>query len=1025
MMNGNGIHHHDDHHIEKESMNGTTATIKTSKSINGNVNHHEEQQKEIPNINNGSGSSIKKDEHLTYSSSPSTKAEQPLQQQHLNLRRRGSSVMGITLRIIVLDLPLFLICILYCTILYIDWISTNYLVPQSILQQFHTLPQDVTYYHRICTVADQTAHNSTELIVDIGPTNDSTTTTTKIQKAVHKMLVHGATIIPNLISVETATQLREYILQENLKEDHLIYVIENKHRWSFPIQVDQHPIISTALQEILHQPNLQEYIEAVMGTDPAVIEFTAITQAYGAADQFWHQDVVPSTSAAKFGRKFVPSYSLFIPLQNVTTGMGATGICPGTHMCSESDFCAQTGFQVSYNGDVNPQNHIWPLGYGAFVNQQTTHRGAAHRDPNGPHRVLFILTFAPRPQTVPPSILNYPYIHKKNDKVVETRIIGMAGSYSLHWSQWGHTLNDYKQPLKYMEQPYRTLRTLGIYNNNRHNQYHWGWDYITTSSARISNSDTGFTQSDLYEFLNKGGFCWLPKRLQGNYSDEMDQDEEISYGWIDFFNETIQKCKIFLYQVYLESIVVHVGFILVSTLLHRKTNWLQHLVKNILRLVAIHAAIIFTFWILQQQVIHSSWGRNIQSERSFHMPNHPLALAPTLPGTLPVDEDVLIVEGMKSETLSSFSDVLEVFHPGNREWNDIVSHFAPNYHRYNIELQHHIRQQVLQMIDQQSRRILLQNHQWNWATITSSELRHLFCHKSLLQTSDRLMNHLMKSFDHLFAETRYGYWRDSSIHQKHISQHVNGLRNRVLMMATPQVLKDQLQVQKQKSSFQLQLKALIPKRSLAIRSIAKNFPSDELIAKEGSASHWLNVGDIVEASYVDDPTEWYRGTLTAASAVSGLWDVLYDDGEEASSLCHSCVRPFQPYSINETIDVRVAPDFYSPCVVVAIHEVGPGKKEDLLFDVKLVNGDDRILSNVPPKDLRRKYRKGNGNSLPPIPEQTRVMAMYVDEEGSDVDYFTGRIIRYRSSGNTYDVEFDDGDIGYNIPRYKIELEMTE
>jgi hypothetical protein len=67
-----------------------------------------------------------------------------------------------------------------------------------------------------------------------------------------------------------------------------------------------------------------------------VIEYTAITATYGAIDQYDHQDVVPPASAAKFGRTFVPSYTLFIPLQDTTYIMGASHLCPGSHLCSEN-----------------------------------------------------------------------------------------------------------------------------------------------------------------------------------------------------------------------------------------------------------------------------------------------------------------------------------------------------------------------------------------------------------------------------------------------------------------------------------------------------------------------------------------------------------------------------------------------------------------------------------------------------------------------------------------------------------------
>jgi hypothetical protein len=136
---------------------------------------------------------------------------------------------------------------------------------------------------------------------------------------------------------------------------------------------------------------------------------------------------------------------------------GATHVCPGSHMCAEGcfEYCPQHGFQVSGKQD------LWPMGYGTLINQQLMHRGMAHTDPDGPHRVVFILTFAPRPQF--------------GDQQVEMRSIGQGGSYSLHYAQWGHTLRDFANPTKYMKMPWRFLRSMGVYKPRGRQ---WGWDYM-------------------------------------------------------------------------------------------------------------------------------------------------------------------------------------------------------------------------------------------------------------------------------------------------------------------------------------------------------------------------------------------------------------------------------------------------------------------------------------------------------------------------------------------------------------------
>jgi len=45
-------------------------------------------------------------------------------------------------------------------------------------------------------------------------------------------------------------------LKENQISQDLVYVIENKNQWSFPIQVDRDPTVTVALQELLGNDRL-------------------------------------------------------------------------------------------------------------------------------------------------------------------------------------------------------------------------------------------------------------------------------------------------------------------------------------------------------------------------------------------------------------------------------------------------------------------------------------------------------------------------------------------------------------------------------------------------------------------------------------------------------------------------------------------------------------------------------------------------------------------------------------------------
>lgn len=185
--------------------------------------------------------------------------------------------------VLLLDLPLIGVFALYIGMLFLERLGTEYLIPQLELARFteEKAERDLTYYHRICDHDDQTAFDTSEFVV---------TTETTADQAVDLMLRHGVAAIPDLITRETANELRDFILEENEISKDLIYVIENSNRWSFRMTVDQHPSVPKALKEVLSKPKLKEILEKIMGYDPAVIEFTAITSAYGAVGQYWHQD---------------------------------------------------------------------------------------------------------------------------------------------------------------------------------------------------------------------------------------------------------------------------------------------------------------------------------------------------------------------------------------------------------------------------------------------------------------------------------------------------------------------------------------------------------------------------------------------------------------------------------------------------------------------------------------------------------------------------------------------------------------
>ncbi|KAL3917771.1 MAG: hypothetical protein SGARI_007635, partial [Bacillariaceae sp.] len=133
---------------------------------------------------------------------------------------------------------------------------------------------ETTYYHRFCNGDDVSASSVSELIV----TENSTA-----QDAMAHMLTHGASIYPNLLTKNTARELRDWIVEENEIQDGWT-VIEKKNRYTWGIDVNQHPRLQTFFEELVANDNFLAGLEKIVGPDPSIIEFTAITSSYGAED---------------------------------------------------------------------------------------------------------------------------------------------------------------------------------------------------------------------------------------------------------------------------------------------------------------------------------------------------------------------------------------------------------------------------------------------------------------------------------------------------------------------------------------------------------------------------------------------------------------------------------------------------------------------------------------------------------------------------------------------------------------------
>ena len=443
----------------------------------------------------------------------------------------------------------------------------------------------------------------------------------------------------------------------------------------------------------------------------------------------------------------------------------------------------------------------------------------------GPHRAVFILTFAPRPRVEP--------------RTVESRMIGQSGSYSLHWSQWGHTLADFAHPSQRMRQPWRTMRSLGLYKCTL---CRWGWDYVSSTSMRIGGFENGFSHDDAIAFAEKGGFWFLPKSFQAA------ADEQAEHLWIDVLHGTVVKSAQGFLKVYIGLFIGFVCFIIAPMVSRHGKGSFGVVLQYLIPVLLAHGCILFAYWKVNAAISDSVWGRNILHGRSQEV-ELPFPLAPAN-GTavLPTPEDVMVFENMQSHYMASMTDVLETFHPGNAALTPLVDDFASGYSTLTPELQRQIRTAIMQSLPLS--RLLVHNSHGKWSE-ASPEIANAFVHRRLVSSKTPFVGALLQELDCLQSELRFGYWRRSSLQKKHVSKLVRDLRHMVLPSppqptAAPPVARPKGFFHRASSLRQ----PISPKDSLQLRPIrVYHFLSFESIQQPPYQSAWLREGDRIESFF--------------------------------------------------------------------------------------------------------------------------------------------------------------------------------
>jgi len=884
-----------------------------------NLEHYQDQQ---PPPLHGEEESDSEESHATKPASDRSiqggkETPQQRAKSKLSLRR----ILIFVVRSVLLDLPMAVLFATYLALLWVQRVDQDYLQPSMMAAVWSPsrAEAEITYYHRDCDVRDLTTHNPNDLWIPLDAT--------PIEAYEHQ-LRHGFSIFGSVLQENTTKELRDYVVSRNrqLSQEESIFVIENDNRYSFGLGTEE-PAVANAVKELATHDHLVLALEKVLGSNPALIEMTAITSSYGAVDQYWHDDVIASGSAMKYGRAFGPSYSIFVQLQNTTAAMGATAVCPGSHKCADgsmSTYCNTHGFQA-----INTTTGYWKAGDALLMNMNSYHRGTAHVDPNAEDRVMLILTFVPRPQTK-----------------AESRQLSQGITFSLRWDMWGHTLYDLAHADTRMRQPWATLRALGLYKPK---DAVWGVDYVSSAIMRMANEDNGFRLDELDTFLERGAFHWLPQFLNGKVTE--------GEGWHGFLLDTLKRCLEFIGNVNVIVLSVYIVGLVVLAVVTPKKCGIPEVVNSLLRTGIVYC-LVYLLWVAaNRHVDNTQWAKDIVNGRKYASAfQEEFKFAPRnnhLPSTLPHSKDVLIETRFGSRQLNMYNDWAQD-HPGSQLFRKLVQEHAVAFDLVSSDLfWDATAEYIVGAVEFAQGRFLLQSaNEWLWISrddaldYTKAELA-VNVHPSL--------NHIRREMRFLESEYKFGVHRATALARMSVVA-LNQFKRKLLSdtpvgkaIFTP--LEDNGATKRiiPQRTMELverhKLARAATKRPLSVLREQRRHINLVDAPTEPRFGQWLKSGDVIEGTEVllDGEAHWYKGVLDKVTA-SGSYYCSYDD-ESYSIVTRRRIRAYKPYYVGEELEILLEDDMVDTATIVADHGDGTF---DVFFD-----DEEEFAERVPTGDMRR------------------------------------------------------------------------
>lgn len=361
-----------------------------------------------------------------------------------------------------------------------------------------------------------------------------------------------------------------------------------------------------------------------------------------------------------------------------------------------------------------------------------------------------------------------------------------------------------------------------------------------------------------------------------------------------------------------------------------------------------------------RHVDSTDWAKDIRAGRKYSVDFGAEGLLSQslqrLPSTLPHQKDVLIETRYGSRHFHMYNDFTND-HPGSRIFQEFVRDYANAYDQVKSEMfRDSTAAYVVSLLHQQQGRFLFQQgNEWRWLT-GKKEID--YAKSELAVASNQFLGNIRRTIRFLESEYKYGSNRKTALALKSLKD-LKHLKKRllqdtpsgsVIFTAAEEESPNDLAFAPEAldvNFVRLRQRLMIPSSMRPLANPIRRRRNVNIAPKpnEPRRGSWLKSGDVVEGTEFLDNGEahWYTGVLEKVTA-SGDYFIAYYD-KSFGIVGGDSVRPYEPYQVDEEVEVFMGEDEVALCTVVA-------DNGDWTWDV-FIEDEDTLVKQVPLGDLRR------------------------------------------------------------------------